>query len=169
MKQNDKRGHRHHQLGAAAVEFAFVFPLLLMMVYAIVVYGYLYVVRESIEFAAHKGIEAVVAVDPSASGVETVRQNQAALAVNCAVYWLAGSCSQAVVASGRLTPQYTACTGGTGAGACPAGYGKVTVTYRVLNNGTWVFPKLFGLPGVGTVPPMPQTMTATAIALLDSP
>src|SRR3546814_14549890 len=63
------RGYRRKdgQGGATAIEFAFVFPLLLFLVYAIFVYSYLFVARESIEFAAHKGIEAAVAVAPGAA------------------------------------------------------------------------------------------------------
>lgn len=66
MQRMGGGGIRREQGGAAAVEFAFVLPILLFLVYATVVYSYLFVVRESIEFAAHKGIEAAVAVDPGA-------------------------------------------------------------------------------------------------------
>ncbi|NGY05284.1 TadE/TadG family type IV pilus assembly protein [Solimonas terrae] len=151
------------QSGAAAVEFAFVLPLLLFIVYAIFVYGYLFVVRESIEFAAHKGVEAAIAVDSGASNADTQRQTQAVAAANCALKWLTGVCTSTIAASSRVVPQYTPCTG-SGTSACPTGYGKVSVTYYVLNGGTWVFPKLIGLPFVGTIPPMPETMVATAIA-----
>lgn len=166
MKRMRDYGRRSGQGGATAIEFAFVFPLLLFLVYAIFVYSYLFVVRESIEFAAHKGIEAAVAVDPGASDAGTARQTEAIAAANCALNWLTGVCTSSIVASSRVVPEYVACNG-TGTGACPDGYGKVSVTYHVLNGGTWVFPKLIGLPGLGTIPPMPETMVATAIAQVD--
>lgn len=166
MNKNNPRRRREHQAGAAAIEFAFVFPLLLALVYCVIVYGYLFVVRQSIEFAAHKGIEAAIAVDPSATDAQTQRQSQAKLAANCALQWLSGTCSATVASNARIVPQYTLCSG-TGTTACPAGYGLVTVTYKVNNGGSWIFPKLLGLPMVGTIPPMPETMVATAIAKLE--
>lgn len=166
MNKNDQWRHRERQRGAAAIEFAFVFPLLLALVYCLIVYGYLFVVRQSIEFAAHKGIEAAIAVDPGATDAQTQRQTQAKQAANCALQWLSGTCTAAVANNARVVPQYTLCAG-TGTTACPAGYGLVTVTYKVNNGGSWIFPKLIGLPMVGTIPPMPETMMATAIAKLE--
>src|SRR3546814_7782804 len=96
---------------ATGIEFAFVFPLLLFLVYAIFVYSYLFVVRESIEFAAHKGIEAAVAVDPGAADAGTVRQTQAIAAANCALKWLTGVCTASIAASSRVVPEYIACNG----------------------------------------------------------
>lgn len=166
MQRMGGGGIRREQGGAAAVEFAFVLPILLFLVYATVVYSYLFVVRESIEFAAHKGIEAAVAVDPGAADADAVRQTEALAAANCALNWLTGVCTDTIVESSRVTPQYTPCNG-TGTQACPLGYGRVSVTYHVLNGGVWVFPRLIGIPGLGTIPPMPETMVATAIALVD--
>lgn len=166
MIQRDRDRSKSRQTGATAVEFAFVFPLLLFLVYAIFVYSYLFVVRESIEFAAHKGIEAAIAVDPAATNADSERQTQAIAAANCALEWLTGVCTATIGANSRVVPQYTPCNG-AGVDACPDGYGRVNITYHVLNGGTWVFPKLIGLPFVGTIPPMPETMVATAIAQVD--
>lgn len=164
--KNKSLRYGHRQSGAAAIEFAFVFPLLLTLVYCVIVYGYLFVVLQSIEFAAHKGIEAAVAVDPAATDAATQRQQQAVLAVNCSLQWLTGSCSSTVAGGGRVVPQYSLCSG-TGTTSCPSGYGLVTVTYKLNNGGSWLFPKLVDLPMVGTIPPMPETMVATAIAKLE--
>lgn len=162
MNTGDRSGSRYGQAGSAAVEFAFVFPILLALVYATVVYGYLFVVRESIEFAAHKGLEAAVAVDPSATNATAEQGNQAKIAVNCSLNWLTGqACGTATSTAGRVETTYVPGSGGLG---CPLGYGCVTVTYYVQQNGDWVFPKLIGLPMVGTIPPLPTTMTATAVA-----
>src|SRR3546814_12527119 len=70
------RGYRRKdgQGGATAIEFAFVFQLLLFLVYAIFVSTYLFVLRESIAFAAHTGIEAAVAVDPGSAAVPRERR-----------------------------------------------------------------------------------------------
>ena len=58
------RGLRRHG-GAAAVEFAFIFPVLFMLTYGAVVYSYAYVLKQSLTFAAQEAAEAAVDIDPA--------------------------------------------------------------------------------------------------------
>ena len=55
----------HAQRGATAVEFAFVFPILFLLLYGLVVYAYVFLVNESMTFVAQESAEAAVAVDPN--------------------------------------------------------------------------------------------------------
>src|SRR5258708_37699419 len=56
------------QRGAAAVEFAFVFPVLFLLIYGVIVYSYIFVLQESINYAAQQAAEAAVAVEPNTAG-----------------------------------------------------------------------------------------------------
>ena len=64
---------RPRQLGGAAVEFAFVFPFLFFLMYGVLVYSYLFVLQESINFAAQEAAEAAVKVDESGANADTLR------------------------------------------------------------------------------------------------
>jgi hypothetical protein len=64
MSAEERRG-AGKQSGASAVEFALVLPLLIALTYGTFVFSYLYIVHESINYAAQQGAEAAVAVDPS--------------------------------------------------------------------------------------------------------
>jgi len=152
-----------YQKGAAAIEFAFVFPLLLFLIQATIVYGYLFVVRESIEYAAHKGAEAALSIDPAAPQAVTLQSAEACRAASNSLRWLMGSTGGC--AGGRVTIAFSPCSGQANSGCAP-GYGQVQITFRV-NNGTWLFPQI-SLPGVGAIPPMPESMIATAVAKLSS-
>ena len=59
--------------GASAVEFALVFPVLFLLVYAVIVYSYIYVLQQSITYTAQRLAEAAVAVNPTPSSDYTAR------------------------------------------------------------------------------------------------
>lgn len=159
-----KRPPMFRQRGAAALEFGFVFPLLFLLVYGAIVYGFLFVVRESVEFAAHKAVEAAIAIDPGVANAQTERRAEACRASMSTLYWLSGS--NASCSAGRVEVDYVDCSGS--AAPCSDGYGKVTVTFRVLNGTSWFLPAI-GLPGLGQIPPLPETLQATAVGRLDTP
>ena len=56
--------NRTRQRGATALEFAFVFPLLFLLMYGILVYAYIFLLTESLTFVAQEAAESAVAVDP---------------------------------------------------------------------------------------------------------
>ncbi|RQR37478.1 pilus assembly protein [Burkholderia sp. Bp8994] len=56
---------RHHQRGATAVEFAIVFPLFFMIFYAIVSFGMVFVIQQSLTFAVSEGARAGLNYAPS--------------------------------------------------------------------------------------------------------
>ena len=141
--------------GASAVEFALIFPVVFAIVYGGVVYGYIYFLQQRINFLAQEAVRAAIAVAPG--------DNEAA--------YLAAAQAQGNLAIERNF---------TGAGrTVPA---ALNVTFTLLPDGgsagdtlvatlrySLTTPRLFPtipLPLVGSIPPLPPTLTATAAGRL---
>lgn len=139
----------HRQRGGAMVEFAFVFPILFLLIYGVIVYSYLFVLQSSMNFAAQEGAEAAIAVVTDRDinpNYETQVIQEAQKAATAALSWLPEDTQKP-----RLKVQVPP----------PAGdLVTVTVTFNVTQ-GTSLFPQLT-LPFVGTVPPMPDQIVAQA-------
>lgn len=152
---------RSMQSGAAAIEFALIFPLMLTVVYGGMVYSYIYFLQQSINFAAQQGVQAGVSVPPTSDSAADLkkRTDLADQVRRNALGWLPGSQSTRVSSSSP-------------AAGCPgaAAPGSNTFTYLVTftlssDKVTALFPTLLNLPmGLGTVPPLPATLTACAVA-----
>ena len=161
------RGARHafqhplkaRQAGATATEFALVFPLLFLLLYGMIVYAYVFLVNESITYVAQEAAEAAVAVDPNdppPGGYEAqVRQRVRTTAVDL-LAWMPASQRERVVGGSGEKVQVQLETSG--------GQQVVRVDMRFDLDG--LFPTI-ALPLVGRVPPMPESLGANAIALLD--
>jgi len=139
--------HRPARLrGATAVEFILLFPLMFAIAYGGVVYSYIYMVQQAINFAAQQGAQAALAVVPT-SNAATTQQNRLTSATNAAtatLIWLPKKVTMPP-AAGNCAP--------------PAG----SFTFEVDFAPTGLFP-LVTLPLVGTFPPVPATMYACAVA-----
>ena len=61
MELNEQR----HQRGAVAVEFAFIFPLLFLLMYGIVVYSYVFVLNSALNYAAQESVASALRVAPA--------------------------------------------------------------------------------------------------------
>ncbi|MDO9453981.1 MAG: pilus assembly protein [Stagnimonas sp.] len=143
------------QRGASAVEFAFVFPILFLLVYGVIVYSYVYVLQQSITFNAQQFAEAAVAVNPTpeADLAERIEARVNAVATQ-SLGWLP-------------TRQRTRLTGANGSNkyteivsvATDESVVKVTVEFTV----TGLFPAL-DFPIVGKIPPLPDRLRAQAVA-----
>lgn len=145
-------GQRRQQSGSALVEFAFIFPILFLLMYGIVVYGYVFFLNQSVNFAAQQGAEAAVAVDPDADDFEALRQERVVEAVNDTLQWLPGTQRTRVLV----------CNGSS----CPVEDDMITVEVIFqLATPSWLFPAVT-MPGIGSVPPMPTQLRATAAARL---
>ena len=151
---------RRKQAGAAVIEFAFVFPILLFMVYGLVVYAYIFVLQESITFVAQQAAASAVSVAPN-SNAASARAQMSTLAqntVNQSLSWL-GTAQLAA----RVTPNTTVtfCSQAVVA-TCPTDGGDaVVVTVRFsINTPTPLFPVLSF--GSGQIPPMPAQLSSTA-------
>lgn len=154
---------RTAQGGAAVVEFALVFPLLFLMMYGVIVYGYVFVLHESLVFAAQESAASAVAADATQPGHEA---QMTALARNTAVRllsWLPGDQAARVLGSNGDKVQVTFCTKG-GTGCPPDTDGVVVQLVFDLNQPTPLFPVISfgGLMGISAVPPLPTQLTAQA-------
>lgn len=134
------------QRGATAVEFVLLFPLMFAIVYGGIVYSYVYVVQQAINFAAQQGAQAALAVVPSttATATQQARLNSATTVAKATMKWLPN----------KVTIPTTPGNCATQAS---------TFTFEVDFAPTGLFP-MVTLPLVGTFPPVPATMYACAIA-----
>lgn len=149
------------QSGAALVEFAFVFPILFLLVYGVIVYAYIYVLKQSIVYAAQEAAEAAVAVDPSIDDAFAQQQTVVRATAVAALSWLPESQQARVVGSGGERVEVTLCPMGTQ--DCPTDSDALRVTLRFdIANPSSLFPVL-NLYIVGSVPPLPDTLTASAV------
>lgn len=139
--------------GTAAIEFAFVLPVFLFMMYGMVVYAYMFVLQESLVFAAQASAEATVKVNPAQEDYEAALDAVAKSTASQILGYLPEDQKQRVL-------------GGDAE--------KVTVTPDTANGTievelTFEFEGLFpvlSLPGLGDVPPMPANLTARAVAAI---
>lgn len=149
---------RHSQRGGAAVEFAFVFPILFLLMYGVVVYSYMFVLQESLNFAAQEAAEAAVAVDPDRN-VTPDYNNQVEVHVRSTVQavlgWLPEAQKQRVLGADGAKVSVVF---GTTDVAPATDTVTVTLTYDLQG----LFPVL-SMYLVGDVPPMPQTLRAQAV------
>lgn len=152
------------QSGATAVEFAFVLPLLLALTYAMFVYAYVYVVYESVNYAAQQGAESAVAVDPALGDeylgtIQTYAQTTALGVLS----WLPEAQRSAMV----INVQPCNASGGGGVSPyCPsADTGGMPIVVHIDFPLADVFPVL-DLPLVGNVPPLPASLVGVGVTLL---
>jgi len=150
------RGRRRRdERGAAAVEFALVVPLLILLLFGIISYGVMLSFRQSLSQAAAEGARAAsvtyVTADKQAAGYTAVNEALNSFGVTCAAGALkkggatVGTC--AVSAPGACTPAAT-----TGVQCV-----TVTISYSYRAN-----PLVPSFPGVGAV--MPEKLTYSAQA-----
>lgn len=158
-----------HQSGATAIEFAFVLPLLIALTYALFVYSYVYVVYESINFAAQQGAEAAVAVDPGVDDVAGLITVRAQTTIASVLDWLPESQRAASIGPNGSAVLVTFCSPSGGGGQyCPAvETGATPVVVRI--NFPLLAPNLFPvleLPLIGTVPPLPAAIVGVGVVLI---
>jgi hypothetical protein len=147
---------RRGQSGAAALEFAFILPLLLFLIYGMIVYAYVFIVQEAITFAAQEAAEAAVKVDPVQSPEDyqdSVRQAVAAV-LRCDNTDGQGGVLSFLPQCGRVSSTVEICPSPTGIGG--------VVSVRLVFTFTGLFPQL-PLPGIGAIPPMPSTLEARGV------
>lgn len=143
------------QRGASAVEFAFVFPILFLLVYGVIVYSYVYVIQQAITYGAQQSAEAAVAVNPQPAASLNTRIEQRVRAVALqSLNWLPAS------QVARLRGQ-DGNVGRVSFETIDADESVVRVTLEFQVPG--LFPTLT-LPLVGTIPPLPPLLRAQAIA-----
>lgn len=83
---NVRHGYKKNH-GAAAIEFALVFPLFFVIFYAIITYGLIFVAQQSITLAAAEGARAALRYAANDTDRETNATN-AAIGTGSVAYWL---------------------------------------------------------------------------------
>ena len=141
------------QSGAAAVEFAFVFPVLFLLIYGVIVYSYIFVLQESINYAAQQAAEAAVAVEPQSAGYDAMATAQARSMASRVLQWLPQSQQMRVLGEGGEKVEVTFSSAGDS--------DVVQVQLRFALPG--LFP-VMNLPIVGEVPYLPPQLVAQAVA-----
>lgn len=128
--------------------------MLMMVSYSAVVYGYVYMLQQSINFAAQQASQAAVAVLPGTGSSSTTQTTTIDNAVNAALAWLpAGQKSR--ISIPNATPN---CLNTTGLAPTPI---TVEVDFALAG----LFPVLINLPFIGgTVPVLPANLFACAVA-----
>lgn len=78
---------KRKQKGAAAIEFAFVFPVFFLVFYGIITYGIIFLAQQSITLAAAEGARAALRFSATDAGRDTNARN-AAIGTGSAAAWL---------------------------------------------------------------------------------
>lgn len=165
---------RRRQFGAAAVEFALVFPMLFVVTYGAIIYSYIYVLRQSLTYAAQEAAQAAVGVQPGVTGYDDRVKQTAVNTAIAAISWMPSSVRTAISVDAS---DVTICRGPS-TGACASLLpGDVAVVVRLelpLANGGGgagrrdVSPLFatFTMPPFGRFPPLPNIMAGQAVARL---
>lgn len=87
-QRNHACAHRlYMQCGASAIEFALVFPLFFLIVYALITYGMIFVAQQSVTQAAAEGARAALRYAADETAIHTNARN-AAIGNSSAAAWL---------------------------------------------------------------------------------
>lgn len=121
------------------VEFAFVLPIFLVLLYGMLVYSIVFVTQQAVAFAAESGADSVVTVAPQASNYDALATARATARVNEILGFLPGAANTAVDV-------------GTAAGI-PGRQVTVTVRYSFSE---------WGLPAPAFLP-LPATLTGVGL------
>jgi Flp pilus assembly protein TadG len=151
-----RRGHH----GAAAVEFALVAPLLLLLVFGIISYGYMLSFRQALSQAAAEGARAsAVSPYPASADKETAALNAINDALNVDAYGV--TCSGVAVGSALKKDGATVGSCSVVTAACESDPTKDCVTVQ-LDYFYKANPLLPNFPGVGLVLPSDLSYAARA-------
>ena len=171
MTLSGNRGVRSpglRQRGAAAVEFALVFPILFVVTYGAIIYSYIYVLRQSLTFAAQEAAQAAVSVQPGVTGYDDLVRQTAVNTALAAISWMPSNVRTALAVD---TGDVTICRGPSGGACATLLPGDVAVVVRLelpLEGRGDISPLFatFTLPPFGRFPPLPNIMAGQAVARL---
>ncbi len=139
--------------GAAAVEFALIMPILLLLVFGIISYGYMLSFRQAISQAAAEGARAAavaqVAADRDGNAVDAVNEALDSYGVTCA--GVSGPLQRNGAPVGDCSVTIDACANDSSVQCA-----TVTIDYAYDDN------PLLPVPGVGIV--LPDNLRYTAVA-----
>lgn len=141
-----RKGLPREQKGAAALEFAMVFMLFFAVFYGLVSYSLPLLLLQSFNQATAEGVRRSVALDPTTPGYSDAVKARAIAGAQAQLQWLPSAF--------KFVPGYISAT------YSPTGMLTVQISYP-SDNLKSVLPFLV-LPGFGTVPNLPTTLSAQA-------
>ena len=147
-------GPRHTDRGAAAVEFALVVPLLVLLVFGIISYGVMLSFRQTLSQATTEGARAA-----AVTLVEAQKTSQGIAAVNDALDSTGVTCAGGSLRRGGSA--VGTCDVGAPAPCSPSGATPTCVTVT-LSYDYDAHPLVPSFPGVGVVLPSTLRYSATA-------
>jgi Flp pilus assembly protein TadG len=151
--------------GAAAIEFAFIFPLFFAVLYASVSYSLAMLVQMGMSNAAADGTRAAIQlVDPlqfNQAGFNAAAKQRVTQAVRASLAWLPASKVDAIVANISIS---TAPDPGNGAGSTAGVRVNVLVQWKDYSRAPLV--PVLDLPLVGKVPNLPNDLSGSSSMLL---
>lgn len=162
------RSRRSDQRGAAAVEFALVFPILFMLVYGGIAYAIILIFQQALNFAAQEAAQAAVAVNPQqlSSGTTTAynaaiqsKANSVVTGTGGLLAWMPSSLLSQVTVTASVVAA-------TGTGAATPYSVQVQLTMTGISTGCGAGGGLLPsvcLPLLGAAPPLPTSLSATAV------
>jgi len=139
--------------GASAIEFAFVFPLLFAIIYGTVTYGYVYFLQQRINFIAQEALRAAISVAPRSNNADYLS------AINIAV---AEAVASNFTLAGAAVP--AALTYSVAPINAATNTLSILVTYNLMT--PTLFPQVSLPMGIGSIPPLPAALQATAAGRL---
>lgn len=139
---------RRDERGAALLEFALVFGIFVFVLYALIAYGMMMSLKNSVTHAAAEGARAAIGVsagDTNGNGIDD-RLDAAKAQALASLAWM----NSAQKSATTITPTW---------GSCPTTCVKVDISYNYSQQ-----PLIPQAPGLGLV--TPSTLTSDAIVAL---
>lgn len=146
-----KRARLSRQRGAAVIEFVPLFVLLLGLLYATISFGMIMLVQQALTYTAAEGARAAVKVEPAAYTTVTAYQSAARTVVRTQaekdLAWMSDQLRSKILSGISVTWN-------------TSGAMEVHVRYADYAQDP-LLPSLT-LPGIGTVPPLPNELVGSA-------
>ncbi|WP_293390292.1 TadE family protein [Nevskia sp.] len=139
--------------GASAIEFALVFPLLFAIIYGTVTYGYVYFLQQRINFIAQEALRAAIAVAPRSSDAAYFAAINAAVAESVISNFTLANAAVPSALTYLVAPVDVA-----------TNTLRILVTYNLTT--PTLFPQMVLPMGIGSIPPLPAALQATAAGRL---
>lgn len=141
-----KTGLPRKQKGAVAIEFALVFLIFFAVFYGIVTYSLPLLLMQSFTQSTAEAVRRSVALDPNTPGYDTAVKTVATTELSLQLAWIPAALNFNIATDASAT--YV------------GGVLKVSINYPT-NKLQQVIPFL-NLPGIGQVPNLPATLTASS-------
>jgi len=136
----------HKQKGAAAIEFALVFIIFFGVFYGIVSYSLPLLLMQSFNQSTAEAVRRSVALDPATPGYSAALITRATTELTTQTAWIAPALNFNVATDANIT--YVG--------------GLLTVRISYPTNKISAVIPFLNLPGIGRVPNLPATLTASA-------